>query len=158
MRILAIGEQRTEEHRMDHKQAWPVELAPQKDGTILVSFPDIPEALTEGETEDEALAQAQDCLIAALGGYVASRRAIPRPTPAPGRHMVTLPALAAAKIALYVTMRSKRVGNTALATQLGLSEGAVRRLIDLDHRSHIGQIEKALQALGQQLTVSTQAA
>ena len=158
MRILPNGERKTEEHRMDQKTAWPVELEPQEDGTILVSFPDIPEALTEGETEDEALAQAQDCLIAALGGYVATRRSIPRPAKALGRPMIALPALAAAKIALYVTMRSKHVGNTALAARLGLSEGSVRRLIDLDHRSHIGQVEKALQALGQQLTVSTQAA
>ncbi len=55
-------------------------------------------------------------------------------------------------------MCSQGVGNTALAGRLGLSEGAVRRLIDLDHRSHIGQIETALQALGRQLTVATQAA
>ena len=143
---------------MDQQQAWPVELEPQEDGTILVSFPDVPEALTEGETEGEALAQAQDCLIAALGGYVAARRSIPRPAKAQGRPMIALRALAAAKIALYVTMRSKRVGNTALAARLGLSEGAIRRLIDLDHRSHIGQIEKALHAMGRRLTVSTQAA
>lgn len=138
--------------------AWPVELAPQEDGTILVSFPDIPEALTEGETESDAMAQAQDCLVAALGGYVAARCAIPRPTPAHGRPMITLPALAAAKVALYVTMLAKKISNTALAAQLGLSEGAVWRLIDLDHRSHIGQIEKALRVLGQRLTVSTLAA
>ena len=125
---------------------------------ILVSFPDIPEALTEGESEDEAMTQAQDCLIAALGGYVAARCAIPRPTPAHGRPMITLPALAAAKVALYVTMLAKKISNTALAAQLGLSEGAVRRLIDLDHRSHIGQIEEALRVLGQRLTVSTLAA
>ncbi|MDE0270018.1 MAG: hypothetical protein OXP11_02315 [Gammaproteobacteria bacterium] len=72
--------------------------------------------------------------------------------------MITLPALAAAKVALYVTMLAKKISNTALAAQLGLSEGAVWRLIDLDHRSHIGQIEKALRVLGQRLTVSTLAA
>ena len=137
---------------------WPVELERQEDGSILVSFPDVPEALTEGETAAEALAQAQDCLVAALGGYVGERRAIPRPSPARGRTTVSLSALTAAKIALYGAMRAQGVGNTALAVRLGLSEGAVRRLIDLDHRSHIGQIETALRALGQQLTVSTRAA
>ena len=55
-------------------------------------------------------------------------------------------------------MRAQGVGNTALAARLGLTEGAVRRLIDLDHRSHIGQIETALHALGRRLTVATQAA
>ena len=138
--------------------AWPADLQRQEDGSILVSFPDIPEALTEGTTETEALAQARDCLIAALGGYVAARRAIPRASPARGRAMITLPALAAAKVALYGEMRSQGVGNTALAARLGLTEGAVRRLVDLDHRSHIGQVETALLALGQRLAITTRAA
>ena len=138
--------------------AWPVELARQEDGTILVTFPDIPEALTDGEKEAEALAQAQDCLIAALGGYVRARRTIPSPSPARGRRTVALPALPAAKIALYVAMRADGIGNSALAARLGLSDGAVRRLVDLDHRTHIGQIETALRALGRHLTVATQAA
>ena len=143
---------------MTQTLAWPVELARQEDGSIRVSFADIPEALTEGETETEALAQARDCLIAALGGYIGARRDIPSPSAARGRPMIALPALAAAKIALYNAMREDRVGNTALAARLGVSEGAVRRLVDPDHRSHIGQIEKALHALGQRLTVTTQAA
>ena len=142
---------------MTQRLRWPVELERQDDGSVLVSFPDIPEALTEGETEAEARALARDCLIAALGGYIGDRRAIPWPSPARGRVTVALPALAAAKIALYGAMRAQGVGNTALAGRLGLSEGAVRRLIDLDHRSHIGQIETALHALGRQLTVATQA-
>ena len=137
---------------------WPAELARYDDGSILVTFPDVPEALTEGETETEAMVQAQDCLVAALAGYIGARRAIPRPSPARGRTTVPLPALIAAKIALYGAMRAQGVGNTALAARLGLSEGAVRRLIDLDHRSHIGQVEAALQTLGQRLLVAAQAA
>ena len=143
---------------MTQTMAWPAELARQEDGSILVFFSDIPEALTEGGNESEALAQARDCLIAALGGYIGARRDIPKPSAARGRPMIALPALAAAKIALYNAMRDDEMGNTALARRLGISEGAVRRLLDLDHRSHIGQIEKALKALGQRLTVTTQAA
>ena len=59
---------------------------------------------------------------------------------------------------LYRATRAEGVGNTALAGRLGLSEGAVRRLLDLDHRSHIGQIETALEALGRNLTVAAEAA
>ena len=138
--------------------AYPVRLDTQDRGAILVSFPDIPEALTEGTTERAALAEAEDCLIAALGGYINDQRDIPRPSPGRGRPLVTLPALTAAKIALYRAMRARGLGNTALAEQLGTAEGTVRRLLDLDHRSHIGQVEAALQALGQRLVVVTQAA
>ena len=138
--------------------AWPAEFQRQEDGSLLVSYPDIPEALTEGGTEAEALEQAQDCLIAALGGYVAARRGIPRPSPARGRAVVPLPALPAATIAHYRAMHAEGVNNTARAARLGVTEGAVRRLLDLDHRSHIGQIEVALRALGRRLSVATQAA
>ncbi len=143
---------------MPQEMAWPVELERQEDGSILVSFPDIPEALTEGATEEEAVMHARDCLMAALGGYVGARRTIPQPSPARGRKRIALPVLTAAKVALYSAMRAKRIGNSALAARLGLSEGAVRRLLDLDHRSHIGQIESALHTLGQRLKIATQAA
>ncbi len=143
---------------MARRLAYPVNLEKQKDGSILVSFPDIPEALTEGATEEEALAEAEDCLIAALGGYIQARRIIPRPSPGRRRVTVPLPALVAAKSALYCAMRAEGIGNTALAERLGVSEGAVRRLIDLDHRSHIGQVEAALHALGQRLVIASQAA
>ena len=50
--------------------ACAVKLEAQGDDTGLVSFPDIPEALTEGSTRAEALAEAAGCLVAALGGCV----------------------------------------------------------------------------------------
>ncbi len=143
---------------MTQMLTWPAELERQEDGSVLVLFPDVPEALTEGDSETEALEQAGDCLIAALGGYIRGRRAIPRPSSARGRNSVALPALAAAKVSLYDAMYRQGVGNAALAARLGISEDVVRRLTDLDHRSHIGQVETALHALGRRLTVATRAA
>ena len=78
---------------MAQRLAYPVNLERQEDGSILVSFPDIPEALTESKTEREALAEAEDCLVAALGGYLQARRAIPRPSPAHGRTLIPLHAI-----------------------------------------------------------------
>lgn len=138
--------------------AFPVQLDKQELGGFLVSFPDVPEALTEGDTMQDALSEAEDCLIAALGGYVEARREIPAPSPGRGRPMVSLPALIAAKVALYRAMREQGIGNAALARRLETVEGTVRRLVDLDHRSHIGQVEAALRALGKRLVVATQAA
>ena len=128
--------------------AYPVKLETEGGNSVLVSFPDIP----------EALAEARDCLIAALGGYIEGRRDIPRPSPGRGRPLVALPTLVAAKITLYRAMRERELGNAALAKQLETVEGTVRRLLDLDHRSHIGQVEAALHVLGQRLVVAIQAA
>ena len=138
--------------------AYPVRLEAEEGGSVLASFPDVPEALTEGATEREALAEAEDCLVAALGGYIKARRHIPRPSPGRGRPPAALPALAAAKIALYRAMRERGLGYAALARRLGIVEGTAGRLLDLDHRSHIGQVEAALRAVGQRLVVATRAA
>ena len=42
---------------------------------------------------------------------------------------------------------------TVLAERLGVPEAAMRRLLDLDHRSHIGEVERALALLGKRLVV-----
>ena len=59
----------------------------------------------------------------------------------------------AAKLGLYRAMRQAGLTRVALAERLGVSEAAVRRLIDLDHRSHIGKVEEALAALGKHLRI-----
>lgn len=136
---------------MEH--AFPYRFEPEERGGVLVQFADVPEAHTFGVNEAEAAAHALDCLIAALGGYIQLGREIPRASPPRGRPVVTLPPLVAAKLALYEAMRTKRITRTELARRLGLHENAVRRLLDLDHRSHIDQIDRALAALGRRLEV-----
>lgn len=125
------------------RYSYPYEI--EADG--VVQFADVPEAHTY---QDEDI---EDCLICALGGYVDLGRDIPKPSPAKGRPTVTLPPLVAAKIALYQTMRAKGLSKARLARQLDLQETAVRRLIDLDHRSHIDQIAAILSRLGKKIEV-----
>lgn len=139
--------------------AYPANLKRQKDGHILVTFPDIPEALTEGKTVSEALYEAPDALLAALGGYINLRQPIPSPSKLKrGQRLVFLPPLPAAKLALYQAARDSSITNVALGKRLKITEAAVRRLLDIDHRSHIGQIEQALAALGKRLVVEVEKA
>ena len=58
-----------------------------------------------------------------------------------------------AKLALYEAMQETDVDDVALAKRLGIMRSTVRRLVDLDHRSHIDQIAEALDALGKHLVV-----
>jgi antitoxin HicB len=137
---------------MEH--AFPYRVEPQESGGVLVQFVDVPEAHTFAPTDADAGGDhTLDCLIAALGGYIKLGRRIPRPSPARGQPVAILPPLVAAKLALYESMRAQHITNTALARRLGLQENAVRRLLDLDHRSHIDQIDRALAALGKRLEV-----
>jgi len=55
---------------------YPVTLTPD-DGTVLVTFVDVPEAITFGADEDEALLNAIDALETGLSFYVGSRKPLP---------------------------------------------------------------------------------
>lgn len=142
------------------RYAYPCVLAPEADGGgFSVSFPDVPEALTCGEGRAEALTMAEDALAAALSAYVHGREDVPAPSAAAqGQELVAVPPIVAAKLALYSAMRSQGVTKVALAARLGLSEGAVRKLLNPGHRSHISQVEKALRAIGRSLVVEDRAA
>ncbi|MCY4142077.1 MAG: hypothetical protein OXG08_00110 [Gammaproteobacteria bacterium] len=131
-------------------QVWPAVLSKQLDGSTLVTFPDIPEALNEGENATEAMSRARDCLVSALGGYINRQRTIPQPALLRGRHSVVLPELTAAKVELHNVMQKQEIGNSGLAAMLSVSEEVVQLLTDLDHHSHIEEVETALLTLGQQ--------
>jgi antitoxin HicB len=134
--------------------AFPYRFEPQESGGVLVQFVDVPEAHTSGATVADAGGDnALDCLIAALGGYIRLGRAIPTPSPPRGRPVGILPPLVSAKLALYEAMQAERITRTELARRLSLQENAIRRLLDLDHRSHIDQVDRALAALGRRLEV-----
>jgi len=134
---------------------YPVRLDSEPDGSAVnVSFPDVPEALTWGDDAAEALILAEDCVTGALRGYIKRGWSIPSPSPARGRPTVTLPPLVAAKLALYEAMREQSVDHEDLAARLGMAEPTVRRLLDLDHRSHIDQVEAALRCLGKRLEIT----
>ena len=137
--------------------AYPVRLDKHAD-TVVATFPDIPEALTEGATEDDALAEAKDCLLAALGGYVQDGRAIPTPSPGVGTAEIQVPDLAAAKVALYEAARARRLDTSALALRLGCSVRAARRLLDVDARSRLHEVEAALHRLGEHLPLGVSTA
>lgn len=140
------------------RYAFPYELLPQPDGGFTVTFPDVPEAITQGDTEEEAAAMAEDALVTALSFYTDRGEALPRPAPADRRPLAYVPPLVAAKLALHDAMLATGVSNAALARQLGTDEKTVRRLRDPLHQSRINQIDMALRALGKRMGIVIEAA
>jgi len=129
-------------------------LARQENGWWLVRFPEVPEGLTEGETKQEAGANAEDCLIVALEGYMKAGQKIPRPSPARRDDArVALPSLVTAKLAVYETMRGLGWSKVKLAKQLGMPENSVRRLLDLRHSSRMWVIDEALAKMNADLAI-----
>jgi len=141
------------------RYSYPVEIEKLEGGSLLVRFPDVPEALTEGGSMEEALHEGRDALTAALAGYVHERRDIPRPSRrTASQALIHLPPLVASKLALYNAMRREGISNAELARRMGVTENAVRRLVDPDHRSHIGSVEAALEVLHVHLSIEALAA
>lgn len=141
------------------RYAYPVTLTPEDEGGFFVSFPDVPEALTGGDDRREALDQARDALVTALEVYIERRQDLPSPSACgPGQELLPLPPLIAGKLALYSELRRQGVTKVALGKRLGITESAVRKLLDLRHRSHIGQVETALRELGRVLVLEDRSA
>jgi antitoxin HicB len=136
---------------------YPVKLTRDTNDTILVTFPDVPEAITFGDDEQEALLRASDALEAALAMYVDDHRHIPQSSSVKrGMRAVSLPALSEAKINLYRAMRQAGVTKAELARRLKCHLPQVDRLLDLDHASRLDQLESAFLAIGKKLTMAVE--
>ena len=120
----------------------------------VVNFPDVYGANTGGDTWDEAVEMAEDCLGVALSFYFDEDEVIPAPSlPTEGQVLIPVPPLVAAKLTINSAMREKGITKQALAKKLGLEEDAVRKLLDPNYRTHLTQVEKALRAVGRSLIV-----
>lgn len=129
-------------------------IQPDGDGWM-VSFPDLPEALSAGSTWEEAVAMAKDALVTALEFYFDDKREIPQPSRLKkGQVPIELPASIAAKVLLLNEMVKQKVRPSDLARRLGTTAQEVNRLTQLKHTTKIDGISHALNALGKRLEIT----
>jgi antitoxin HicB len=139
---------------MKNQFNYPAILAKQKEGGYLVRFPDLPEAITQGDSKAHALNEATDCLEEAIANRIATKLNIPTPSQLKkNQYQITLHATFIAKLALYTAMKEKKISNTLLAKKLDCDEKEVRRLIDPHYPSKLPRIEQALQILGKRIQI-----
>ena len=126
----------------------------QDDGAVVVSFPEVPGALTFGDDETEALARAVDALETMFIGLIEDRQPIPRPRHSGKGKSVIVPVLTEAKVELYNLMRAQNVGKTELARWMNCNPAQIDRLLDLRHASRLDRLEQAFRAIGKRLEVA----
>lgn len=128
----------------------------EKDGAgYVVSFRDIPEALTSGRTKKEALEMAYDALATAMDFYFEDRREVPMPSRTrKGEEEIELPISMSAKVLLLNEMLKEKITPTSLAKRLHTSPQTITRIVDLHHTTKIDTIAEALNALGKKLVLS----
>lgn len=127
------------------------------DGGFVVTFADVPEAITAGDNQEEAIHNAREALSLALRGIALAGRELPQPL-ATGGTPIAVEADTAAKLAVIVAFRDAGISKTELARRLGKTEAEARRILDPDHGSKIGLLQDALHALGQEIVISVRKA
>ncbi|MUG93905.1 type II toxin-antitoxin system HicB family antitoxin [Scytonema sp. UIC 10036] len=130
--------------------SFPVTLTPDKDdGGFVVTFRDVPEAITQGDTVDEALSEAADCLEEAIAAYIANEKDIPVPSKLEREEkLVHLPLQMAMKAAVHIAIREAAITKSELARRMNIDEKEARRIVDPHYNTKLPKIEKALHALG----------
>ena len=137
---------------------YPVEFTPDDNGTVMATFPDVPEVTTFGDDEAEALANARDALETALTAYITDRRDIPAPSATAGRSTVAPGLLATLKLGVYAAMRGRGWRKADLARAMALNPRQIDRLLDLRHASTVAQLEQAAAVAGGRYVIEVRGA
>ena len=134
---------------------YPAKLTPEtEERGYVVTFRDMPEAITQGDNIDDALLEAVDCLEEAIANRIASDLPIPDSSqPKKREYSILLPVQLSAKAALYLAIRDAKITKVELAKRMNCDEKEVRRLLNPKHPSKLPRIEQALSTLGKQLVV-----
>lgn len=135
--------------------AYPLTFKTYASGQVGAFFVDVPEAITAGANESEAIDRAQDALVLALSAYLDDGRPLPPPSKTKrNQPVVVLPPRVALKLSIHAAMREQGMTQAELGERVGIDGRQIRRVLDLDHESKLSQLEAALAALGLRVAVS----
>jgi antitoxin HicB len=134
--------------------AYRAQFEPGDRHTIVASFPDVPEAITQGRGEADARVMAEEALGLALLSYLVRGKPLPRPR-AKGRGLVDVAVApdVAAKLAVLESFAAAGISKSELARRLGKDEKEIRRILDPKHPTKLPALTAALRALGKRLVV-----
>jgi antitoxin HicB len=123
-------------------------------GNIIVTFPDVPEIVTQGRGQADARTMAEEALGLVLLAYLERGKALPRAR-AKGRDLVEISVApdVAAKLAVLESFAAAGISKSELARRIGKDEKEVRRILDPRHPTKLPALTAALRALGKRLVV-----
>lgn len=134
---------------------YPVRFKRERKGGYVVTCRDLPEAITQGESVEEALSEAAGALQAAIEGRIEDGLPIPPPSrPRRGERRAATPVTTALKAAVYLAMREQGVSKSELARRMQVHEKEARRMLDPGHPTKVPTLERALAALGRRAEVA----
>lgn len=138
---------------MSERFDYPVRMDAAPEGGFVVTLVDFDEGVTQGETEAEALAHAEDLLEEIIAWRMHDNLDVPPPSRPEGHPTASLDARTSAKLSIYRAMREARWSKAELGRRLGWHMPQVMRLFDVRHRTQLEQLEAALAVLGRRMHV-----
>jgi antitoxin HicB len=139
--------------------SYPARISPQKGGSLMVEFLDLPDTFTEGETLEEALFNAAAVLSAMVGWHIDQGSDIPAPTPklkrvkrVKGVYYIAPDAKTQAVLLLRQARGNRSLGE--LARAMDTSWPQAKRLEDPHHWPSLKTLDKAARVLGKRLVLS----
>ena len=131
---------------------YPCEIKKGKDEKYLVTFPDFPEALTEGDTEEEATFNASEALSLTLEGRAEEGMPIPLPAQTEFGTMIYPSSRVQAALLIRFSRKGRKIAD--IARSLGTSWPVVSHMEDLHHWTTLRQLDKTASILGKRLVIS----
>ncbi|MBV8850913.1 MAG: type II toxin-antitoxin system HicB family antitoxin [Methylobacteriaceae bacterium] len=124
---------------------------------FVVSFPDVPEAITQGRNEADARNMAAEALGMVLLTYLEQGRPLPKGSKR-RRDVVaiTVEPEVAAKLAVIEAFKTAQITQGELASRLGKDGREVRRILDPNHATKLPALIQALEALGRRLVIGVE--
>ncbi len=136
------------------KPIYAAKITKDEDGYFFVSFPDFDEAVTDGETMEEALFNAQEVLTLTLESRMDEGMEIPEPHRYKGKDLHYLAPAARVQAALLVHNARGNRSLADLARALETSWPSAQRLENPHHSPTLKMLDKAAATLGKKLILS----
>jgi antitoxin HicB len=124
------------------------------DNKYLVQFYDLEEAITEGDTFEEAIFNAAEVLTLTLEGRLDEGMSIPNPSRKNAKCAHLISPSARVQSALLIKLSRGSHSIAEIARTLDSSWPAISRLEDPHHWPSLRQLERAAQAIGKRLVLS----
>lgn len=134
---------------------FPTILTPDlTDGGYIVTFPDLPEAITQGDTIEECLTEAKDCLEEAIALRIDDQLEIPEPSLIESEYKVNLSLPMTLKAILYLTIKESGITYQELAYKIKIDETEITNNLNPHYPTSLSILEQILLELGKKLQVN----
>ncbi len=128
---------------------YPANFEKSEEGGFVVTFINLPEGITQGDTYEAAMEMAEDALISCVEIYFDDEKPFPVPRMVKkGEESVFLPDSVYAKVLLHNTMLKNKMSKAELARLTSIRPPEIQRILTPRHNTKIDTISRIMAKIG----------